>query len=391
VECSECWLSPSYCLDNIELLQQAIKQGEEGKREGQGAAGGVDPDRATEEILQAKKKKSEARKGPYKHLMNGVSYMIPIIVAGGLLLAIAFAIEAVNEEAAIISALIDIGGEAAFLLIVPVLAGFISYSIADKPGLAPGLIGGLLASQLDAGFLGGIVAGFLAGYITLWLKNVIKLPRNLEGIKPILLLPFLSTLAVGLLMYYVIGAPVAAVMGALEGWLAQLSGANAALLGLIMGAMMAVDMGGPVNKAAYTVAVGLLTTADNAGPMAAVMAAGMTPPLGLWLATMLAPKKYTTEEREAGKAAGVLGISFITEGAIPFAAADPLRVIPSIIVGSAVAGSLSMMFGATSLAPHGGIFVIPFVTGIPLYILSIAIGMVVTALLVNALKRNVTA
>ncbi len=284
----------------------------------------------------------------------------------------------------------DIGGGAAFALMVPILAGFIAFSIADKPGLAPGLVGGMLASKIGAGFLGGIIAGFLAGYIAKWLRDRIQLPKNLEGLKPVLIIPFVATLAVGLLMTYVIGKPVTAIMTGLTDWLKGLSSTNAVFLGLLLGAMMAFDMGGPVNKAAYTFAVGLLGS-NVYEPMAAVMAAGMTPPLGLWLATLIGRSKYTPEEREAGKAAGVLGISFITEGAIPFAAADPFRVIPSIMVGSAVTGALSMLFGATLRAPHGGIFVllIPNTVGkLGLYALAIVIGTVITALLVNALKRS---
>lgn len=344
-----------------------------------------------ERIEQEKSRRSAERHGLYKHLMTGVSHMIPLVVAGGLIIALSFVfgIEAFKQEGTLAAALMDIGGGAAFALMVPVLAGFIAYSVAEKPGLAPGLVGGMLASKVGAGFLGGIVAGLLAGYIAKWMKDAIRLPKNLEGLKPVLIIPFLSTLAVGLLMVYVIGAPVKAAMDALTAWLQGLSGTNAVLLGLLLGAMMAFDMGGPVNKAAYTFAVGLLGS-NVYEPMAAVMAAGMTPPLGLWLATVLAPKLYTPEEREAGKAAGVLGISFITEGAIPFAAADPLRVIPSIMAGSAVAGALSMLFGATLRAPHGGIFVLPIpnaVGHLPAYVVAIAAGMVVTALMVNLLKR----
>ncbi|MHB8172365.1 MAG: PTS fructose transporter subunit IIC [Thermincolia bacterium] len=332
------------------------------------------------------------RTGAYKHLMTGVSYMLPLVVAGGLIIAISFifGIEAFKQQGTLAAALMDIGGGAAFALMVPILAGFIAYSIAEKPGLVPGLVGGMLASKLGAGFLGGIVAGFLAGYVAKWLKDNIKLPKNLEGLKPVLIIPFLSTLIVGLLMIYVIGGPVKAIMDGLTGWLKGLSSGNAVLLGLILGAMMAFDMGGPVNKAAYTFGIGLLGS-EIYGPMAAIMAAGMTPPLGLWLATLIAPKKFAEDEREAGKAAAVLGISFITEGAIPFAAADPLRVIPSIMVGSAVTGALSMFFGATLRAPHGGIFVLPIpnaVGHLGMYILAIIVGTVVTALMVSLLKRS---
>ncbi|MBO8162902.1 MAG: PTS transporter subunit EIIC [Brevibacillus sp.] len=344
------------------------------------------------QVEKAKTERKARQSGPYKHLMNGVSFMIPLVVAGGLIIALSFlfGIEAFKEEGSLAAALMQIGGSSAFALMVPVLAGYIAYSIADKPGLAPGLVGGMLASSTGAGFLGGILAGFLAGYIARFLRDAIRLPRNLEGLKPVLIIPFLATLVVGLLMIYVIGSPVKAVMDGMTAWLTGLSGTNAMLLGLLLGAMMAFDMGGPVNKAAYTFATGLLAS-NIFEPMAAVMAAGMTPPLGLWLATLLAPRKYTAEEREAGKAAGVLGISFITEGAIPFAAADPIRVIPSIMVGSAVTGALSMLFGAALRAPHGGIFVLAIphaVSNVLLYALAIAIGTVITALLVNLLKKK---
>ncbi|GAW29234.1 PTS fructose transporter subunit IIC [Carboxydocella sp. ULO1] len=344
------------------------------------------------QVEQIKEERSKQRTGAYKHLMNGVSYMIPLVVAGGLLIALSFVfgIKAFEQKGTLAAALMDIGGGSAFALMVPVLSGFIAFSIAEKPGLAPGLVGGMLASKIGAGFLGGIAAGFLAGYVAKWLKDNIKLPKNLEGLKPVLIIPLFATLIVGLLMIYVIGTPIKTIMDAMTAWLKSLSAGNAVLLGLILGAMMAFDMGGPVNKAAYTFAVGLLGS-DVYGPMAAVMAAGMTPPLGLWLATLLAPHKYTEEEREAGKAAAVLGISFITEGAIPFAAADPLKVIPSIMIGSAVTGALSMAFGCTLRAPHGGIFVLPIpnaVGNLPMYALAIVIGTVVTALLVNLLKKQ---
>lgn len=330
--------------------------------------------------------------GPYKHLMTGVSYMLPIVVAGGLLIALSFVfgIEAFKEQGTLAAALMDIGGGTAFALMVPVLAGFIAFSIAEKPGLAPGLIGGMLASKIGAGFLGGIVAGFLAGYVVQWMKEHIRLPKNFAGLVPMLIIPLFGSAIVGLLMIYVIGSPIKAIMEGLSTWLTHLGTGNAIMLGLLLGSMMAFDMGGPVNKAAYTFAVGLLGSGIY-GPIAAVMAAGMTPPLGIWLATVLAPKKFTLEEREAGKAAGVLGISFITEGAIPFAAADPFRIIPSIMVGSAVTGALSMAAGATLRAPHGGIFVllIPNAVGnLTMYALAILVGTVVTALLISVVKRN---
>ncbi|WP_094604465.1 PTS system fructose-specific EIIB'BC component [Sporomusa silvacetica DSM 10669] len=343
---------------------------------------------------QSKETKKTQMTGPYKHLMTGVSYMLPLVVAGGLLIAVSFifGIEAFKQQGTLAAALMDIGGGAAFALMVPILAGFIAFSIAEKPGLAPGLIGGMLATKVGAGFLGGIIAGFLAGYVAKWMKENINLPKNFAGLVPILIIPFFGSAIVGLLMIYVIGSPMKAVMDGLSGWLTNLGTGNASLLGLLLGAMMAFDMGGPVNKAAYTFAVGLLGSGLY-GPIAAVMAAGMTPPLGLWLATVLAPKKFSVEEREAGKAAGVLGISFITEGAIPFAAADPFRIIPSIMAGSAVAGALSMALGATLRAPHGGIFVllIPNAVGnLAMYVLSILAGTVVTALLISIVKKNKT-
>lgn len=344
------------------------------------------------QVQQSKETRSAQRSGFYKHLMTGVSNMLPLVVAGGLIIALSFifGIEAFKEEGTLAATLMAIGGGAAFALMVPVLSGFIAFSIADRVGLAPGLVGGMLASQLGAGFLGGIIAGFLAGYVALALKKYIKLPRNFEGLKPILIIPLLSTLIVGLLMEYVIGTPIKWIMDELAAWLTGMGSTNAILLGLILGAMMAFDMGGPVNKSAYTFAIGLLAS-NVYGPMAAVMAAGMVPPLGLFLATLIAPNKFTKEEKEAGKAASVLGISFITEGAIPFAAADPIRVIPSIMVGSAVTGALSMAFGATLRAPHGGIFVLPIphaVGHLGLYALSILIGTVVTAVMISILKKS---
>lgn len=344
----------------------------------------------TEQVRQVKTVRSETAQGWYKHLMTGVSYMLPFTVAGGILIAISFAfgIEAFKVENTLPAHLMTIGGDGAFGFMVPILAGFISYSIADRPGIVSGMVGGFLAAKIGAGFLGGIVAGFLAGYLTTWLARAIRLPRTMEGLKPVFILPVLSTLVVGLLMIYVLGSPMAAIMTGLQNWLTGLGQGSALVLGLVLGAMMGFDMGGPVNKAAYAFAVGLLGSGVY-GPQAAVMAAGMTPPLGLSLATFLAPGKYTLEERNAGKAAAFMGISFITEGAIPFAAADPIRVIPAVVAGSAVAGGLSMAFGSTLRAPHGGIFVLPIpnvVGNLGMYAVAILAGTVVTALVVNALK-----
>lgn len=366
------------------LLEEALN------KQASAAATQADLGKQVEDLKAAR---SATRSGAYKHLMTGVSHMLPLVVAGGLLIALSFifGIEAFKQEGTLAAALMNIGGNAAFALMVPILSGFIAFSIAEKPGLAPGLIGGMLASSTGAGFIGGIISGFLAGYIALALKKSIKLPRNLEGLKPILLIPLLASGITGLLMIYVVGKPVSALMTALTTWLSGLGTTNAIVLGLILGAMMAFDMGGPLNKTAYTFAVGLVGSGVY-GPMAAVMAAGMTPPLGLWLATLLAKHKFTTEERNAGKAASILGISFITEGAIPFAAGDPLRVIPSIIAGSAVTGALSMAFGATLRAPHGGIFVLPIpnaVGHLGLYALAIVIGTIVTALILSVIKKPV--
>jgi PTS system fructose-specific IIC component len=365
------------------------------------------------EVQAAKAARSQSRRGPYKHLMTGVSYMIPFVVAGGIMIALAFAVGgykiaffdtsnltvlvtgfAANPLQSIGAALFVIGAKAGFLLYVPILAGFIAYSIADRPGLAPGMIGGVIASLGGSGFLGAIIAGFLAGYTVYWLNRGIKLPRNLAGIMPVLVLPVLGSLIVGLIMIFVVSVPVSFLNQALVNGLKGLQGANAAMLGLLIGLMMAFDMGGPVNKAAYAFATGLLLDPHNPVylPMAMSMAAGMTPPLGLALATVLFKDRFTADEREAGKAAWVLGASFITEGAIPFAAEDPFRVIPSIMIGSAVTGALVGLFGIGLHVPHGGIWVmfIPGVVGnLPLYILSIIIGVVVTAGALFVLKRPI--
>ena len=334
----------------------------------------------------------------YKHLMTGVSFMLPFVVAGGLLIALGFAFGGIyvyedKYAGSFGNTLFNIGANGAFKLFVPVLAGYIAYSIADRPGLAPGMVGGILAATGGSGFLGAMVAGFLAGYITKALNQGIRLPRTLEGLKPTLLLPLLGTLSVGLLMVYVVGAPVAAALKAATGYLSSLQGSSAGLLGALLGAMMAFDMGGPINKAAYTFSTGLLTE-KNYGPIAASMAAGMTPPLALFFATLLFKSRFTPDEREAGKAAGVLGLAFITEGAIPFAARDPLRVIPALMAGSATAGAISMAAGVQLRAPHGGVFVLPIpqvVTHLPVYILAIVAGTAVSTLLLGLLKRPIAA
>jgi fructose PTS system EIIBC or EIIC component len=334
----------------------------------------------------------KARSGPYKHLMTGVSYMLPVVIAGGLAIALAFAVGGIyagKQQGTLAWALDQIGGGTAFQLFVAVLSGFIAYSIADRPGIAPGLVGGMLAQNLGAGFLGGIVSGFLAGYLTKLLADRIRLPATLEGLKPVLILPFLSTISVGLLMIYVVAPPVQTLNHAMNTWLLNMRGTNAALLGVVLGSMMAVDVGGPVNKAAYTFAVGLLGSSIQT-PMAAVMAAGMTPPLGLALAAFLFRDRFDAEERKAGGPALVLGLSFISEGAIPFAAKDPLRVIPALVLGSGVTGALSMLVGARLRVPHGGVFaaLIPgAVTHLAAYLGAIAAGTVVTAGALFVLKR----
>jgi fructose PTS system EIIBC or EIIC component len=372
-----------------DVLKKALEQPVEGAGGGAGAdlAGAVE---------KAKAERAKARTGPYKHLMTGVSYMLPLVVAGGLAIALAFAIGGIQEgaypEGTLPAALMKIGGDTAFRLFIAVFSGFIAYSIADRPGIAPGLVGGFLAQSLGAGFIGGIFSGFLAGYFTKFLADKIRLPATLEGLKPVLILPFLSTLGIGLLMIYLIAPPVKWLNDAMNAWLLGMQGANAVVLGIILGAMMAFDMGGPINKAAYAFAVGLLASKIYA-PMAAVMAAGMTPPLGLALACLLFKNKFDLEEREAAGPALVLGISFITEGAIPFAAKDPIRVIPALIAGSAVTGAISMVSNVQLLVPHGGIFaaLIPgAVTNLLAYAIAILAGTVVTAGVLFFLKRPIT-
>ncbi|EYF05952.1 fructose-specific PTS transporter subunit EIIC [Chondromyces apiculatus] len=334
---------------------------------------------------------SPPRPGPYKHLLTGVSYMLPLVVAGGLLVALSFlwGVDGAAQPGTLPAALMQVGSGAALALMVPVLSGFIAYSIADRPGLAPGLVGGMLAAQQGAGFLGGIASGFIAGYAARWLRDAIRLPQSFEGLKPVLLIPLLGTLITGLIMVYVVGAPARAVMDHLTGWLEALSGTNAVLLGLLLGGMMAIDMGGPINKAAYAFGVGLIG-AGTLMPMAAVMAAGMVPPLAIAAASRLAPRKFIADERQAASAAFVLGICFITEGAIPFAAKAPLRIIPAVTAGAALTGALSMLFGCTLRAPHGGLFVlgIPNAVGnVGAYLGAILAGTVLSALLVALVKR----
>ena len=348
-------------------------------------------------------------------LMTGVSYMVPFVATGGILIAIAFlwgggevvakiyggtfegvtydgagaiGVEGFDVDALISSAgyagLLFVIGKCAFFMLVPVLAGFIAYAMADRLGLVPGIVGGIIAAAIGAGFLGGIVAGLAAGGVVLALRSW-KAPRAIAGVMPVVVIPLLSTVAVGLLMTLVVGQPIASITTGLTDALNSLSGESAVLLGLVLGLMMAFDMGGPVNKVAYTFGVAALST-GNLEVMAAVMAAGMTPPLAMALATVVRPTLFTDSERKAGEAGWLLGASFITEGAIPFAAADPLRVIPSLMAGSAVTGALSMAFEATSRAPHGGLWVVGLIGKPGLYLLAIVLGTLVSTAAVVGLK-----
>ncbi|MDB5979030.1 MAG: fruA [Pseudomonas sp.] len=339
--------------------------------------------------VQASPRKEKT--GVYKHLLTGVSFMLPMVVAGGLLIALSFVfgITAFKEPGTLAAALMQIGGDTAFKLMVPLLAGYIAYSIADRPGLAPGMIGGLLASTLGAGFIGGIIAGFLAGYSAWAINRYARLPASVEALKPILIIPLLASLFTGLVMIYVVGKPVAGMLEALTHFLDSMGTTNAILLGVLLGAMMCVDFGGPINKASYAFSVGLLASQSYA-PMAAAMAAGMVPPIGMGIASFIARHKFAQSEREAGKAALVLGLCFISEGAIPFAAKDPLRVIPASVAGGALTGALSMFFGCKLMAPHGGLFVMLIPNAINhalLYLLAIGAGSLLTGVAYALLKR----
>jgi PTS system fructose-specific IIC component len=347
-------------------------------------------------------------------LMTGVSYMIPFVAAGGILIAISFilggpqvatkvfggtfhghtypaAVTGIEGftvapvlHAAGYAGLLFLIGKVAFFMLVPVLAGFISFAMADRMGLVPGFVAGLIATATGAGFLGGLIGGLLAGAIVMALKKP-KLPRAFAGIMPVVVIPLISAAVTGVIMAVAVGRPIAAATTSMTNWLHGLSGTNAVVLGLLLGAMMAFDMGGPVNKVAYTFALASLSSGDTK-IMAAVMAAGMTPPLACALATVVRKQLFTPAERTAGEAAWLLGLSFITEGAIPFAAADPLRVIPSLMAGSAATGALSMTFGATSLAPHGGVWVIGLIGKPGLYAIAIVVGIAVSAACLLVLK-----
>ncbi|MGM0126261.1 PTS system, fructose-specific IIA component [Enterococcus sp. AZ194] len=332
----------------------------------------------------------------YKHLMNGVSFMLPFVVAGGILIAISFMFgvnssnpdsNQYNEFAAFLN---SVGGTAAFGLMVPIFAGYVAFSIADRPGLAPGAIGGMIAYTGGSGFLGGLIAGFLAGYTVLLLKKIlVKFPKSLHGLNPVLLFPVLGTLATTLVIHYVINTPVSNMNNLLTNWLSDMSGSNAILVGALLGGILVSDMGGPLNKIAYAFGIQMITSGVY-GPMAALMCGGMIPPIGIGLATTIFRNKFTAQERETGKVAYILGACFITEGVIPFAAADPLRVIPANIIGAAVGGGLSMALGIELTAPHGGLFVIPIAINHPIiYIGCILAGSMVMALIVGLTKKTI--
>ena len=340
----------------------------------------------------------------YKHLMNGVSHMLPFVVGGGILIAIAFLIDGfsvdlnslptdqranfgtITQAAALFK---GIGGTA-FGFMLPILAGFIAMSIADRPGLAVGFVGGSIAANGTSGFLGALVAGFVAGYIVLLLKKVFsKLPESLDGMKPVLLYPLLGIFLVGVIMQFVVEPPIGALNTAINNGLNGLNGASAVVLGILLGGMMSVDMGGPVNKAAYVFGTASIA-AGNYNIMAAVMIGGMVPPIAIALATILFKNKFTAEERKAGPTNFIMGLSFITEGAIPFAASDPLHVLPACVVGSAVAGGLSMAFGCTLMAPHGGIFVVPTIGNPLMYLVALVIGSFIACGLLGLLKKKVS-
>ncbi|WP_314626446.1 fructose-specific PTS transporter subunit EIIC [uncultured Selenomonas sp.] len=333
----------------------------------------------------------------YKHLMNGVSHMLPFVIGGGILIALAFLLDTFDpanpgnfgSNLWYAKTFMDIGG-ISFGFMLPVLAGFISMSIADRPGLAVGFVGGALAASSGAGFLGALIAGFVAGYIVNALKKVFAdLPHSLEGIKPVLLYPLLGVFLIGIIMIFVINPPVAGINNWMIETLKGMDTSSRIFIGLLMGGMMAVDMGGPVNKAAYVVGTGMLASGEYS-IMAAVMAGGMVPPIAIALATTLFKSRFTEQQRKSGIVNYIMGLSFITEGAIPFAAADPLRVIPSCVIGSATAGALSMFFDCTLRAPHGGIFVVPTIGNPLLYLVAIFAGAVLSALCLGVVKKKVS-
>lgn len=327
----------------------------------------------------------------YKDLMNGVSHMLPFVVGGAILLALSFLFEAqLGEDSILFTSLNSIGGSA-FTFLIPILAGYIAYSIADRPGLLPGMAGGLLAVESDAGFLGGLVAGFVAGYVMNLIKKSLKnVPKTFEGLKSILLYPVLGLLAVGLLMFFLIGPFFAVINNAMIGFLENLGTGNAVILGAVLGGMMAVDMGGPVNKAAYAFSIGIFGDTGDGSLMAAVMVGGMIPPLAIAISTLLFKSKFTDIEHKSGLSNFVLGASFITEGAIPFAAADPMRVIGSSILGAAIGGGLTQLWNVAIPAPHGGLFVIGIGENPLFFVAALLIGSIISAVVLGLWKKDVS-
>ena len=353
-------------------------------------------DKALKEPAYHEKEETQetgTKRGIYSHLMSGVSNMLPLVVGGGILIAISFmwginSASADSDQFNQIAAWINQVGGASFGLMLPILAGYISYSIADRPGLAPGLVGGMLAYNGGSGFLGALVAGFLAGAVVNGLKKLFKgLPKSLDGLKPVLLYPLISIFVVGMIIVVALNPIMSEVNVIITNFLNHLGGANRILLGLVLGMMMAADLGGPINKAAYAFSLAMLE-AGNYQIMGAVMTSGMVPAVGVALATSLYKKKFTQEERNAAKANYIMGLSFICEGAIPYAAADPKAIIPSLIIGSGITGALSMFFKVGCPAPHGGVFVLPVVQNAVMFLAVIAIGVVLTALLIGVLKKD---
>jgi len=402
--------------DATNIIAQAVEMAQNAPKEHTHGLGATVPTPMTSGPALATKVTGGASVGTKirQWLMTGVSYMIPFVAAGGILIAISFMVAqfVAGKQGAILVTKVPLAevatnfdwtkgmdwaamlfqvGAASFGFLVPALAGFIAFAIADRPGLVPGFVGGALSVAIGAGFLGGIAAGFIGGGLALWLARR-KVPKGFRGVMPVVVIPLVSTVLTGFIMLVILGGPLKWISDQLKDWLTSMSGTNAILLGVILGLMMAFDMGGPVNKVAYAFAVtglaaaGLSADAPQLKIMACVMAAGMTPPLGLAMATRLRPGLFTEPERENGNAAWLLGASFITEGAIPFAAADPLRVIPACMAGSAVAGGMVMGFGSTLRAPHGGLWVTPLIGGIWGYLLAIVVGTVITAFAVVALK-----
>ncbi len=402
------------------LVAKAIAEATEQQKSGAKRSGAA---AASAPSAEASATKPSAGKSIMNKLMTGVSYMIPFVAAGGILIAIGFllggylvmnhySIDGLNDIPTLWAnfnfgditwwgALAFWTGKAAFAFLVPVLAGYIAYAIADRPGLAPGFVGGSIAVTIGAGFLGGIAAGFIGGYAAYWIARI-KLPRAIDALKPVVIIPLIASIVTGFLMFTVVGAPVSLLMTALNDWLSSFGSGNLLILGLVLGAMMGLDLGGPVNKVAYLFATtgldaGITALQAQSGQdpssipqlviMAAVMAAGMTPPLGIALATVLQKNKFSKAERDNGKAAWLLGASFISEGAIPFAAADPLRILPATIIGSAVTGGLVGIFGASLTAPHGGIWVIGLIGHPWLFLLAVIIGTLVTGAVVVAAKN----